>query len=115
VFPFVRRAIPRWRSSRRLGIFQPVEWVDLFESELAKTVENVLLTLSTILSSARKWGYKVPEVTLSDLSLPRKVKTRPRCYSADDMVRIIASADEPLYPSTDDEEPIFRSTVAKMP
>jgi integrase len=62
----------------------------------AKTIENVLLTLSSILSSARKWGYKVPEVTLSDLSLPRRVKAKPRCYSADDMARIVSSADEPL-------------------
>ena len=62
----------------------------------AKTIENVLLTLSSILGSARKWGYKVPGVSLSDLSLPRKVKARPRCYSADDMARIVSSADEPL-------------------
>jgi integrase len=62
----------------------------------AKTIENVLLTLSSILGSARKWGYKVPEVALSDLSLPRKVKAKPRCYSADDMARIVSSADEPL-------------------
>jgi hypothetical protein len=62
----------------------------------AKTIENVLLTLSSILGSARKWGYKVPEVALSDLSLPRKVKARPRVYSADDMARIVSSADEPL-------------------
>jgi len=34
----------------------------------AKTIENALLTLSSILSSARKWGYKVPTVALSDLS-----------------------------------------------
>jgi len=62
----------------------------------AKTVENVLLTLSSILGSARKWGYKIPEVALSDLSLPRKVKAKPRCYSADEMARIVSSADEPL-------------------
>jgi integrase len=62
----------------------------------AKTVENILLTLSSILGSARKWGYKVPEVRLSDLSLPQKVKARPRCYSADEMARIVSSADEPL-------------------
>jgi integrase len=62
----------------------------------AKTIENVLLTLSSILGSARKWGYKLPEVALSDLSLPRKVKARPRVYSADDMARIVSSADEPL-------------------
>lgn len=62
----------------------------------AKTIENVLLTLSSILSSARKWGYKVTEVALSDLSLPRKVKAKPRCYTADEMARIVSSADEPL-------------------
>jgi len=62
----------------------------------AKTIENVLLTLSSILGSARKWGYKVPEVSLSDLSLPRRVKAKPRCYTADDMKRIVSSADEPL-------------------
>jgi integrase len=62
----------------------------------AKTIENVLLTLSSILSAARKWGYKVPTVALSDLSLPRKMKARPRVYSASEMVRIVWSADEPL-------------------
>ena len=62
----------------------------------AKTVENVLLTLSSIMSSARKWGYKVPEISLSDLSLPRRVKAKPKCYSEDDMIRIVSSADEPL-------------------
>jgi integrase len=62
----------------------------------AKTIENVLLTLASILSSARKWGYKVPEVALSDLSSPRKVKVQPRYFSADEMARIVSSADEPL-------------------
>ncbi len=62
----------------------------------AKTIENVLLTLSSIMSSARKWGYKVPEVALSDLSLPRKMKAKPRCFSAVEMARIVSSADEPL-------------------
>jgi integrase len=62
----------------------------------AKTIENILLTLSSVLGSARKWGYKLPEVALSDLSLPRRIKAKPRCYSADDMARIVSSADEPL-------------------
>jgi integrase len=66
------------------------------EKRTAKTIENVLLTLSSILGSARKWGYKVPEVSLSDLSLPRKIKARPRVYSANEMAQIISSADEPL-------------------
>jgi integrase len=62
----------------------------------AKTIENVLLTLSSILGAARKWGYKVPMVRISDLSLPRKTKARPRVYSASEMARIVSSADEPL-------------------
>ncbi len=62
----------------------------------AKTIENVLLTLSSILGSSRKWGYKVPEVALSDLSLPRRIKAKPRCHSADDMARIVSHAEEPL-------------------
>jgi integrase len=61
-----------------------------------KTVENVMLTLSSILRFARKWGYKVPEVSLSDLSLPRKVKSKARCYKPEEMARIIAAADEPF-------------------
>src|SRR5215470_1725134 len=62
----------------------------------AKTIENVLLTLSSILGAARKWGYKVPTVRISDLSLPRKTKARPSVYSAAEMARIVSSADEPL-------------------
>jgi integrase len=62
----------------------------------AKTIENILLTLSSILGSARKWGSQVPEVSLSDLSMPRKLKAKPRCYTADEMTRIVSSADEPL-------------------
>jgi len=62
----------------------------------AKTIENVLLTLSSILGAARKWGYKVPMVRISDLSLPRKTNARPRVYSANEMARIVSSADEPL-------------------
>ena len=33
---------------------------------------------------------------ISDLSLPRKTKARPRVYSASEMARIVSSADEPL-------------------
>lgn len=62
-----------------------------------KTVENVLLTVSSILNSARKWGYPVPKFSLSDLTLPqRDVRSKVRCYSAEEMARIVSSADEPL-------------------
>jgi integrase len=62
-----------------------------------KTVENVLLTLSSVLSFARKWGYSAPKLSFSDLTLPqREVKSKVRCYSAEEMVQIVSSADEPL-------------------
>ena len=62
-----------------------------------KTVENILMTLSSILGFARKWGYALPKFSLSDLTLPqRDVKARVRCYSAEEMARIVSSADEPL-------------------
>ena len=78
-----------------------VKRLQIFATTLAagkrtgKTVENVMLTLSSILRFARKWGYKVPEVSLSGLSLPRKVKSKARCYKPDEMARIISAADEP--------------------
>jgi integrase len=62
-----------------------------------KTVENVLLTLSSILGFARKWGNNVPKFSLSDLALPqRDVRSKARCYSAEEMALIAFSADEPL-------------------
>jgi integrase len=62
-----------------------------------KTVENILLTLSSILGFARKWEYAVSKFSLSDLTLPqRDVQARVRCYSAEEMARIVSSADEPL-------------------
>jgi integrase len=66
------------------------------EKRTRKTVENILLTLSSILRLARRWGYKVPEVSLSDLSLPQKSKPETRCYTADEMARIVSAADEPF-------------------
>jgi integrase len=62
-----------------------------------KTVENVLLTISSILNFARKWGYPAPKFSLSELSLPQKdVRAKVRCYSAEEMSRIVSSAVEPL-------------------
>jgi hypothetical protein len=65
-------------------------------AENNKDNRKCLADLSSILSSARKWGYKVPIIALSDLSLPRKMKARPRVYSASEMVLIVSAADEPL-------------------
>jgi integrase len=61
-----------------------------------KTIENIMLTLSSILSTARKWGYDIPKVSLSDLSLPQSNRREIHCFTLDEMRRIIQTADEPL-------------------
>lgn len=61
-----------------------------------KTIENVLLTLSSILSTARTWGYDIPKVSLSDLSLPQDTPHEVHCFTLDEMRRIARTADEPL-------------------
>lgn len=62
-----------------------------------KTVENVLLTVSSLLRTARAWGYACGDFRFADLTLPREgVKKEPRCFTDDEMQRIIATAPEPL-------------------
>lgn len=61
-----------------------------------KTIENILLTLSSILSTARTWGYDVPKVSLSDLKLPQEIVRKTRCFTFREMQKIVHSGDEPL-------------------
>jgi integrase len=62
-----------------------------------KTVENVLLTLSSLLRTARAWGYACGNFRFADLTLPREgVKKEPRCFTDDEVRKIIANATEPL-------------------
>jgi len=62
-----------------------------------KTVENVILTLSSLLRTARAWGYACGDFRFADLTLPREgVKKEPRCFTDDEVRRIIANAPEPL-------------------
>jgi integrase len=62
-----------------------------------KTVENVLLTLSTLLKKARAWGYTCGEFRFADLTLPREgVKEEPRSFTDDEVRKIIDGAPEPL-------------------
>src|SRR6185437_475095 len=61
-----------------------------------KTVENVLLTLSSLLRTARAWGYACGDFRFADLTLPREgVKKEPRCFTDDEVRKIIANAPEP--------------------
>ena len=62
-----------------------------------KTVENVLLTLSSLLKTAKAWGYGCGDFRFADLTLPREgVREEPRCFSDDEVRKIIAVAREPL-------------------
>jgi len=62
-----------------------------------KTVENVLVSLSSLLKTARSWEYAVGNFRVADLTMPRDgVKKEVRCFSDDEMQRIIANAPEPL-------------------
>lgn len=62
-----------------------------------KTAENVLLTLSSLLKTAKAWGYACGDFRFADLTLPREgVQHEPRCFSDDEVQRIIAFAREPL-------------------
>ena len=61
-----------------------------------KTVVNVIGTLSSMLNTAKDWGYTCESVSLDKLALPeRSVTTRARFFSADEVRRILAAADEP--------------------
>ncbi len=62
-----------------------------------KTVENILLTLSSLLRTARSWGYACGTFSLADLTLPRTgVKKEQRSFTVSEAGRIIAAAKEPF-------------------
>ena len=62
-----------------------------------KTVENVLLTLSSLLKTAKAWNYACGNFRFADLTLPSEgVKPEPRCFTDDEVRSIITHAAEPL-------------------
>jgi hypothetical protein len=61
-----------------------------------KTVENVLLTLSSILRTARSWDYACGNFSLHDITLPRDgVKKEQRSFTDAEVGKILAAAPEP--------------------
>ena len=61
-----------------------------------KTVVNVLGTLSTILTTARNWGYNCEQINLDKLRLPaRGMKYEAPSFTPDQLKRIFAIAEEP--------------------
>lgn len=63
-----------------------------------KTVLNVLGTLSTILTTARNWGYNCEQINLDKLRLPaRGIKYEAPSFTPDQLKRILAIAEEPWH------------------
>jgi integrase len=68
----------------------------LAESVSPKTLVNVLGTLSSMLTTAKNWGYICEGVSLKRLALPeRGVKREVRCFTANEVRRILEAAKEP--------------------
>src|SRR6266436_3173302 len=62
-----------------------------------KTVENVLLTLSSILRTAKAWDYACGGFSLTDITMPREgVKKEQRCFTDAEVGKILAAASEPF-------------------
>jgi integrase len=62
-----------------------------------KTVENVLLTLSSILRTAKAWDYACGGFSLADITMPREaVKKEQRSFTDEEVGKILAAAPEPF-------------------
>jgi integrase len=61
-----------------------------------KTVENVLLTLSSILRTARAWDYACGNFSLADITMPRAgIKKEKRSFTDEEVGKILKAAREP--------------------
>ena len=61
-----------------------------------KTIQNVLGTLSAILTTARNWGYTCEPIKLEHLRLPaRGVKYEAPSFTVEQLQRILTVAEEP--------------------
>jgi integrase len=62
-----------------------------------KTVVNVLSTLSSVIGTAKKWGYLCQPIVMRELALPtEQLRKQTRFYGADDVRRMIAIAPQPF-------------------
>ena len=69
----------------------------VFEKGISrKTVLNVLGTLSSILSTARDWGYNCEQIDMSKLRLPpRSARYEARHFTVDHLQKVLSIAEEP--------------------
>ncbi|HXY02198.1 MAG TPA: hypothetical protein VEI49_01415, partial [Terriglobales bacterium] len=68
----------------------------LSESVSRKTVLNVLGTLSSMMRTAKSWGYCMQPVKVAELALPAdKIDHQPRFFNGEEARNIITIAPEP--------------------
>jgi integrase len=89
----------------RLGMWKleqlATEDVQILVAELGTklsrhTIRNVMATLSSVLSKARKWGYLVGDVNLSAVEVPDiRPRRKARFFTAREATSIIQTAEEP--------------------
>ena len=92
--------VPQLRNLRldQIGVENQQTFVTrVFEKGVSrKTVLNVLGTLSSILRTARDWGYTCHHVSVEKLALPPRCKRYEAPYfTIDQLQKIIALAQEP--------------------
>lgn len=96
----LRTYIRPWLGQVRLEELT-VQRQQIFVSQLSqrvsrKTVLNVLATLSSILRTAKAWGYCCQTIDVGDLALPSDELHEPaRFFTAEQVKRILAIAPEP--------------------
>ena len=62
-----------------------------------KKVVNVMGTLSSMITTARKWGYVAEPIKLGELALPAEnVKAEARFFTPEQVRQIIHRAQEPF-------------------
>jgi integrase len=62
-----------------------------------KTVENILLTLSSLLRTGRAWGYACAGFSLAHITMPREgVKREQRSFTDEEVGKILSAAPEPF-------------------
>ena len=63
-----------------------------------KTTLNVLATLSSMLSTAKTWGFTTAVVDAKTLAFPKRgLKYEARCFTVEELRRILAAASSPWH------------------
>jgi integrase len=91
--------LPRFGTAALMSIDIPAVQcfaTDMLRTNARKSIINVLGTLFAILDYARKCGMRVPEITITALTItPDRGDTETPYFKPEDAARIVAAAKEP--------------------